>query len=118
MLWASIILFAVAAIGGSTLATLRIANRPLPLWLCLTHGLLTAAALVLFLAALLVNVATTATDVAALLLFLVAIIGGEVMFSLHSSGDPSGDSIPLPLVLGHGLLAAVAFILLLIRAIG
>jgi hypothetical protein len=114
MLWASIILFAIAALGGLTLAALRIANRPLPLPLAIVHGLVAATALVIFIVTIVSSPVTPTVATAALILFLIAAIGGAVLFSLHLSEK----SLPLPLVLGHGLLAVVAFILLLIRVVG
>jgi hypothetical protein len=114
MLWASIILFAIAALGGVVLAVLRISNRPLPLPLAVVHGLVAATALVIFIVTIVGSAMTPTTAAVALILFLIAAIGGAVLFSLHLSGK----KLPLPLVLGHGLLAVVAFILLLIRAIG
>lgn len=37
MLLASLVLFAIAAVGGATLAVMCITNRPLPLALALVH---------------------------------------------------------------------------------
>jgi hypothetical protein len=52
MLIASIILFAIAALGGATLAGTRLTNRPLPFSLALAHGVLAAAGLILLIAAM------------------------------------------------------------------
>jgi hypothetical protein len=110
MLTASIVLFAIAALGGITLATLRLGNRPLPFSLAIAHGVLAATGLVLLIAAIVVAAATSTVLNAALVLFIVAAIGGAILFLLFHL---RGRSLPVPLMLGHGLLAVVAFVLLL-----
>lgn len=114
MLGTAIVLFAIAAVGGAVLAGLRIANRPLPLWLAIVHGILAATGLVILIVAVVNNMAATTIATASLIVFLIAAVGGGVLFSLHLSGK----SLPIPLVLGHGLAAVIAFILLLMHAIG
>ena len=109
MFIASIVLFAIAALGGITLAAMRLGNRPLPFGLAIAHGVLAAAGLVLLIVAMVVATATGVVLNAALILFIVAAIGGAILFSFHLRNR----SLPVPLVLGHGLLAVVAFVLLL-----
>jgi hypothetical protein len=113
MLTVSSILFAIAALGGITLAALRLGNRPLPFSLAVAHGVLAAAGLALLIVAMVVAAATGAILNVALILFIVAAIGGAILFSFHLRSRP----LPVPLVLGHGLLAVVAFILLLSHVI-
>jgi hypothetical protein len=109
MFIASIVLFAIAALGGITLAAMRLGNRPLPFALAIAHGALAATGLVLLIAAMVVAAATGTILNAALIVFIVAAIGGAILFSFHLRSQP----LPVPLVLGHGLLAVVAFVLLL-----
>jgi hypothetical protein len=114
MLPVSIILFAIAALGGATLAVMRITNRPLPLALALVHGAVAATALVLLIIAVATASAPATLATVALVLFILAALGGFVLFSFHLRTQP----LPVPLVLGHGLLAVAAFLLLLFHAVG
>lgn len=109
MFIASIVLFAVAALGSITLAAMRLGNRPLPFGLAVAHGIFAAAGFVLLIVAMVGATATGVALNAALILFIVAAIGGAILFSFHLRAHP----LPSPLVLGHGLLAIVAFVLLL-----
>jgi hypothetical protein len=113
MFTASLILFAIAAFGGITLAAMRLGNRPLPFYLAIAHGVLAATGLVLLIAAMVVAAAEGTILIAALILFIVAAIGGAILFSFHLRSR----SLPVPLVLGHGLLAVVAFVLLLSQVV-
>ncbi len=114
MLLVSIIVFAIAAFGGATLAYLRFANRPLPLGLALLHGAVAATGLVLLIIALVVAASAPALATVALILFLAAAIGGAILFSFHLRKK----DLPLPLVLIHGVAAVIAFLLLLTSAVG
>jgi hypothetical protein len=112
MFIASIVLFAIAALGGATLAVMRLMNRPLPVGLAVVHGLFAAAGLVVLIIAMVSAVATGTLLKAALILFIIAAIGGAIIFLFFHL---RGKHLPIPLVLGHGLLAVVAFLLLLIN---
>jgi hypothetical protein len=114
MFTASIILFATAALGGITLAALCLGNRPLPIALAIAHGVLAATGLAFLIAAMVLGTATGTILNAALIIFIVAAIGGGILFTLHLRSQ----HMPVPLVLGHGLLAVVAFVLLLSQAVG
>jgi len=107
--WAAIV-FAVAALGGATLATLHFRGRsPLPMPLALLHGLLAATGLVLLIAAALTQPGFGGLALAALVVFVVAALGGFYLFSFHLRGL----RLPSPVVLIHGGAAVVAFLLLL-----
>ena len=114
MLLASVVLFAIAAAGGATLAVLRLTNRPLPLALALVHGAVAAAGLVVLIAAIVGGTAVGTMPTAALAVFLIAAIGGFALFSFHLRNK----SLPIPLMLVHGGVAVVAFLMLLSQAIG
>ena len=109
------VLFGLAAVGGLTMATivLRGAPRP-PTWMALGHGAIGAAGLVtLILAAIDPGIPRLAQ--VALGMFVLAALGGLTLFGLfHLKGRP----LPIPFVLGHGLLAASAFGLLLFAVFG
>jgi hypothetical protein len=104
------ILFAVAAVGGLTLAGIRLSGTPRPpTWMALGHGAVAAAAL-----GCLIYAAMTQTlpmlALASLGGFVLAAAGGAVIFlGFHLRGKP----LPIPLVLGHGALAIISFLLLL-----
>lgn len=110
IVWATI-LFAIAAVGGATLATLHFRGRtPLPMPLALLHGLLAASALVLLIIAALTQPGFGGLALLALVIFVVAALGGFYLFSFHLRGLP----LPSPVVLVHGGAAVLAFVLLLV----
>jgi hypothetical protein len=105
------ILFAFAALGGLTMAAIRLTGTPRPpTWLALGHGAIAATGLM----ALIYTAATqrlSTVAVAALGCFLLAAAGGATIFVLfHLREKP----LPIPLMLGHGAIALTAFVLLLI----
>ena len=108
-------LFVVAALGGLLMAAIRMfGKRNPPPWLALAHGLLAGAGLTLLVFAALT---TTIPQMAlfALLLFLAAAAGGVVM---NLGYQWKQRPLPVPLMVGHALLAIVAFVLLLGASIG
>lgn len=108
---AAIVLFAFAASGGLLLARLRVLNKPLPMPLSLLHGALAAAGLI----ALIVVVAEGAGGLPklALVLFIVAALGGFLLFSMTLRKK----QIPIPVVAVHAVVAAVALVVLIIGAV-
>jgi hypothetical protein len=105
----ALVLFGIAAVGGLVMVTmvLRGAPRP-PLALALLHGALAAAGLV---ALILVVVGPGAPSMArtALVVFLVAALGGFYLIAQHLQTKP----LPVPVVLIHAAVAVVAFLILL-----
>jgi len=101
----------IAAIGGVTMATIRLSGRPRPpTWLAIAHG-----ALALFGVGLLAGwyAAYGLPPLAriALGVFLLAAIGGATLFGgFHLRGRP----LPVALVLGHGLFALTGLALLMV----
>lgn len=114
MLVASIVFFAIAAVGGVVLATMRLKNQPLPPCLAMTHGGLAAIGLILLIIAMAFCAKCSALLTTALVLFICAAIGGGYMAAAFSMRK---KTLPIPLMLAHGSLAVVAFILLLVRVI-
>ena len=107
--WAAV-LFAIAALGGATLATLHFRGRsPLPMPLALLHGLLAASGLALLVIAALTQPGFGGLPLASLVIFLIAALGGFYLFSHHLRGR----ALPSTVVLIHGGAAVVAFLLLL-----
>lgn len=115
MLKAAAALFVIAAAGGLLMAGMRFSGiaRP-PAWLAMVHGLLAAAGMTLLAyAAFTVGVPLLAQI--ALVLFVLAAIGGAAMNLLfHWKQLP----LPIPLMIGHILAAVVALALLLASIYG
>lgn len=109
MLNTAALLFALAAVGGLTMAWMKFSGKAIPLALAIGHGIFAASGLVL----LLLHVFATGGGgllIAAVIFFVLAALGGLFLFSFHMSGR----NLPKPLILGHGAIAATGFILLLI----
>ena len=107
--WAAIVL-AVAALGGAALATLHFRGRtPLPLPLALLHGVLAATGLVLLTAAAFTMPGFGGLALAALVIFVIAALGGFYL----AAHDLRGRRLPSAVVLIHGAAAAVGLLLLL-----
>lgn len=105
------LLFAIAAVGGLFLATLRLRGKPLPTGVALAHGAAAAAGLI----ALAVAVFGAGFHAQVpLALFVVAALGGFVLFAFHVLRKP----IPVPAMLLHAGVAVVAFALLLVGLLG
>jgi hypothetical protein len=109
MLFIVVGLFAVAALGGLTLATLHFKKKNLPLPLALLHGLLAASGLGLLLWAVLQGGAPAKAGYA-LVLFAVAALGGFYLFSFHLRKK----ALPSAVVIIHALVAVAGFGLLLV----
>lgn len=119
----SIVIFAVAALGGLILAVLHFRSagkRPPPTALALLHGVVAVLAVI----CLLIAIAATpdgfttgfsSLAVVALLLFVLAALGGAYLFfGRHLRGLP----LPTPVVLIHGSVAVAGFAVLLAYAFG
>ena len=78
--------------------------------LAVGHGLLAAAGLVVLIVAV-VGGSTGNLLIASLTLFVIAALGGFALFSFHLRRL----RLPTPVVLIHGLVAVIAFVLLLIK---
>ena len=104
------VLFAIAALGGVVMAVMRFRGRGLPpMGLALLHGIIAAAGLVaLIFVAMGGNVSTQAAI--ALAGFFIAALGGFLLFSFHLRRQ----ALPKPLVVIHGLVAVVSFVVLLV----
>ena len=108
----AIVLFAVAALGGLYMAVVRFrgAERP-PTGIALLHGALAAAGLI----ALIVVVTGAGAPAAAktaLIVFIVAALGGFFLFTQHMSKK----ALPIPVMVVHALVAVIGFVILLVAA--
>ena len=106
----SALLFGIAALGGLTMAGIRLTNNTNPpMWLAMLHGVIAAAGLTLLAwTAWKVGVDTYAQ--ASLALFLLAAAGGGF---LNLRFHQRGITLPVSLMLAHAGTAVVAFGLLL-----
>ena len=106
----AVVLFAISAVGGIVMAGIRFGGKPHPpTALAMLHGFLSAAALTLLIYAA-CTVGLPSLALAATVLFVVAAIGGVYMnLNYH------WKMLPLPkwLVIVHGAIAVVGFLLLL-----
>ena len=109
------VLFGLAALGGLTMAGMRAAGTPRPpTWMAVGHGGVAAAGLI----ALIYAAATGPLPTVALIAlgcFVLAAIGGFTIFGMFHL---KGKALPMPLVIGHGLIAVTAFVLLLVGIFG
>jgi hypothetical protein len=109
----ALVLFALAAVGGLVLALQRFSGKPLPsLPLALGHGAAAASGLVILIVFVTGEGGPSGAKVA-LGLFLVAALGGFVLFSRHLRKA----SLPIPLIVVHALVAVAGFVTLLITAL-
>ncbi len=106
----SALILSMAAIGGAVLAAIRLRGAPYPpLALAHGHGAIAAAG-VITLAYAAYSAGIPQLAQIALGIFVLAALGGAVMMGLfHLKSKP----LPIPLVLGHGILALVGLGLLL-----
>ena len=104
-----LLLFAIAAVAGLTMAVMHFKGKtpPRPV-LAVLHGLFAASGLVVLLLAVIKAGFGDAPGIA-LGLLLVAALGGFALLSSHLRGR----ALPSALVVGHGLLAVAGFLVLL-----
>jgi hypothetical protein len=109
MFIAAILFFALAAIGGLGLAYLHWNGKNAPIPLALAHGALAVIGVILLLLGL-GSAHGSNLPIVSLIIFILAAIGGIILFSTHMKSRP----LPRPLIAGHGALAVTAFLILLI----
>jgi hypothetical protein len=108
----AMILFAIGALGGLTMAVMHFRTHSAPrAVLAGAHGVFAASGLVTLVWAV-AKIGGGHGAGIALALFLVAAAGGFTLLSFHLRGRP----LPSALVIGHGLVAVAAFIVLFISA--
>ncbi len=112
MLTAAIILFVVAAIFGLMNLIPILQNKPTQKPSVFIHGGVAAVGLLLVILA--VAKATGPSPVTALILFVVAALGGFVLFGIDMQKKP----VPKWLAVLHPVIAAVGLVLLIIFVVG
>jgi hypothetical protein len=104
------VLFAVAALGGVVMAAMRFGGREIPpMALALVHGLFAASGLVALVLAVVNSTASTLAWVA-LVGFVIAALGGFMLFSYHLRRQ----ALPVNYVVIHGAGAVISFVILLV----
>lgn len=112
MEWLAAVLFAIAATVGVVMAGQRWRGVERPATgVALAHGGLAATALVLYIIAVATATAAPAAGWWAIGLFVVAALGGAVLFLGYHL---RGRALPVPLVFVHGGVAVIAFVVLLV----
>ena len=113
MLRTAACLFVLTALGGLLMAGIRfMGKRNPPPWIAMLHGLLAGAGVTLLAyAAFTATIPATATI--ALLLFVLAALGGLV---LNLNYEWNRRLLPAPLLVVHALVAVAGFVLLLFAA--
>ena len=109
MLGVAVVLFALAGLLGIILAVQHLKKKNAPISLALVHGLAAAVGLVLLIIAV-VNMSSAGPAGVALAIFVIAAIGGFVLFAMHLAKK----LLPPALIVLHGLLAVIAFVVLLV----
>lgn len=112
-LWLIVLIFAIAAVIGLTMAIAAFQGKFPPVPSAVLHGVLAAIALVLLIIAVVVH-AAAGSAVWALGFFVVAALGG---FTLAFAFHARRKSLPKGLVAGHAVLAVIGFLLLLAGAL-
>jgi hypothetical protein len=109
MIGVALTLFAIAALGGATMAVIRLRGAPYPpVWMALGHGGVAAAGLICFIYEV-ATASVTGLAYAALGVLILAALGGATLFlGFHLRGKP----LPIAFVLGHGLIALIGFAML------
>jgi hypothetical protein len=105
----AVILFAIAAVGGVIMAAMRFGGRELPpMALAIVHGLFAAAGLVTLILSV-VGAQTSWAAIVALVGFVVAALGGFMLFAHHLRRK----ALPINYVVIHGAGAVISFVILL-----
>jgi hypothetical protein len=109
MLYSSIALFVVGVLIALSLASKHLKSVPVSIPAALSHGVFVASGLVLFLLAAMKK-GLTPISKGSLTLFVIAALGGLVLFIFHLKGR----KLPPPLIFVHALVAVGGFVLLLL----
>lgn len=105
----ALIIFAIAALGGLYLAAHVLRDRSAPWAVSIIHALLGATGLVLLIVLSVTGGGNTIV-ITSLVLFLIAALGGFFLASFHLRKKLP----PKAMVVLHGVLAVVAFLILLV----
>ena len=109
MMKTAVVLLAIAAVGGLTMAVIRFrgADRP-PSWITMLHGFLAGAAMTLLLYAWCTVGLPGLAKAAVGIFVVVALVGAWINLNFHSKMLP----LPKGVIVVHGVVAVVAFLML------
>jgi hypothetical protein len=108
---AAAIVLGLAALGGLTLAAMRLMGSPRPpTWMALGHGAVAATGLGLLIYAAIDPGIPDLAQIALGVIVLAALGGATIFLGFHLRQRP----LPIPLVIGHGVIAATGYALLLV----
>lgn len=107
MLIIAILLFIFAALLGLYLLSFVLQNKTTPKGVAFTHGPLAATGLIILIIYALLN---HPAPIVSIIIFIIAAIGGLILITR----DLIGKSIPKWLAIGHGVIAFVGFIFLIV----
>jgi hypothetical protein len=103
------VVFGLAAVGGLTLAGIRLSGEPQPpTWMAVGHGVAAVLGLILLSYAAVTSGIPGLAQAALGVLVLAALGGITIFVGFHLRGE----ALPIPLVIGHGLVAATGLGLL------
>ena len=105
----SILLFSIAALLGIYLISFVLTNRNTPKAIAFIHGPVAAGGLILL---IIYAALYKPAPIWSIILFTFAALGGFILIFK----DLTGKKIPKSLALGHGTIAIISFILLLLFA--
>ena len=109
------IVLALAAVGGLTMAVIRLRGAPWPpLWMAHIHGLIAATGVALLIYAASTTGIPRLAQIALVIFILAALGGATLVLAFHRQGKP----LPIPIVIGHGLIAVTGYVLLLLSYFG
>jgi hypothetical protein len=101
----------IAALGGLTLAAIRLRGTPRPpTWIAIAHGAVAATGVALLIYAAVAPGIPGLAQIALGVFLLAALSGSGIFIGFHLRAKP----LPVPLVIGHGLTALAGLVLLLI----
>ena len=112
---AAVVVLGLAALGGIALAGFRFYGQPRPpTWMAVGHGLVAATGLILLIYAAATTTIPQLAQIALGVLVLAALGGATLFIGFHLREK----ELPIPLVLGHGLIAMAGYGMLLVGWFG
>jgi len=109
MIYLPVVFFAIAAAGGTTLAVMKFSGKGFPWPIVIGHGIFAAAGLIALIGNVVGNSQIFLMNLS-LVLFLIAALGGFTLFTFHLMKKRQ----PSALIVVHGGLAVISFLLLII----
>ncbi len=112
MLITSIVLFGLAAVLGVTILIPLLTGKPIIRPVAVVHGIFAATALIILII-FSINYSDN-SNISSIILFIFAAIGGFILFVRDLSKKPG----PKALALVHAAVAVIAFLILVVFALG